>query len=130
MNLESLVPPLELCKQIPEGKFADSALVWNRHRYVSERETVYLRGIHGVAAPAPTLQEIMAELYSEADGCCELVNCYIDRSGWEVEAEYECHDDSGYGGRISPCSQDGNNPAAAALKLWLKEQNNKNEKGN
>lgn len=27
-NLESIVPPLELCKQIPEGCFEDSALVW------------------------------------------------------------------------------------------------------
>ena len=27
-NLESIVPPLELCKQIPEGEFEDSALVW------------------------------------------------------------------------------------------------------
>lgn len=27
-NLESIVPPLELCKQIPVGEFEDSALVW------------------------------------------------------------------------------------------------------
>lgn len=27
-NLESIVPPLELCKQIPEGEFEESALVW------------------------------------------------------------------------------------------------------
>lgn len=27
-KLESIVPPLELCKQIPEGEFEDSALVW------------------------------------------------------------------------------------------------------
>ena len=27
-NLESIVPPLELCKQIPAGEFEDSALVW------------------------------------------------------------------------------------------------------
>ena len=27
-NLESIVPPVELCKQIPEGEFVDSALVW------------------------------------------------------------------------------------------------------
>lgn len=27
-NLKSIVPPLELCKQIPEGEFEDSALVW------------------------------------------------------------------------------------------------------
>ena len=28
MRLEDLVPPLELCKKIPAGEFADSALVW------------------------------------------------------------------------------------------------------
>lgn len=27
-NLESIVPPLELCKKIPEGEFEDTALVW------------------------------------------------------------------------------------------------------
>ena len=27
-NLESIVAPLELCRQIPEGEFEDSALVW------------------------------------------------------------------------------------------------------
>lgn len=27
-NLESIVPPLELCKRIPAGEFEDSALVW------------------------------------------------------------------------------------------------------
>lgn len=27
-TLEQLVPPLELCQQIPDGAFADSALVW------------------------------------------------------------------------------------------------------
>lgn len=28
MKLEELVPPLELCKLIPEGEFEDSALMW------------------------------------------------------------------------------------------------------
>ena len=27
-RLENLVPPLELCKQIPAGEFEDAALVW------------------------------------------------------------------------------------------------------
>ena len=27
-NLESIVPPVELCKNIPAGEFEDSALVW------------------------------------------------------------------------------------------------------
>ena len=28
MRIEDLVPPMKLCKLIPKGKFADSALVW------------------------------------------------------------------------------------------------------
>ena len=27
-KIENIVPPVELCKQIPEGEFEDSALVW------------------------------------------------------------------------------------------------------
>ncbi len=27
-SIESIVPPVELCKLIPEGEFEDSALVW------------------------------------------------------------------------------------------------------
>lgn len=29
-KLESLVPPLELCKLIPAGEFADSAFIWDK----------------------------------------------------------------------------------------------------
>lgn len=50
-KLESIVPPLELCKQIPAGEFEDSVLVWRdcscRGYYVSERfagETSDCRG--------------------------------------------------------------------------------------
>lgn len=56
MKIEDLVPPLEICKQIPEGKFADSALVW-----LGER--VYIRsGEDAVTFPAPTLEEILMAL--------------------------------------------------------------------
>lgn len=62
-KLEMLVPPPELCKQIPEGQFKDSALVWTQ-------------GVDGMFIdfrdarpedeegnfPAPTLEEIMDEL--------------------------------------------------------------------
>lgn len=69
-GLEKLVPPLELCKQIPAGEFADSALVW-MHRTaldgiasdpfcVTNRMQAehYKREMH----PAPTLAEILLEL--------------------------------------------------------------------
>ena len=80
-------------------------------------------GSHGVVycysmIPAPTLQEIMDALYADAEGCCQIVNCFYDKEGWDVVADYECHDGSGYG---SSCVQrkDVKNPANAALKIWL-----------
>lgn len=60
-NLESIVPPLELCKQIPAGEFEDSALVWCRVRgkdVVCERE--HWVGVFGTSpVPAPTLEEVL-----------------------------------------------------------------------
>ena len=81
-KLESIVPPLELCKLIPAGEFEDSVLVWRDHSclgyYVSERfagETSDCRGeqkfdyagnvdlvIMKATLPAPTLAEILAKL--------------------------------------------------------------------
>lgn len=67
-RLEDLVPPLDLCKQIPEGEFRNSVLVWvyyyagwhdNREWSVFERtgeENVDLY------YPAPTLVEILEDL--------------------------------------------------------------------
>ena len=57
-TLESLVPSFKLCKLIPEGKFADSVLVWDP----IELE-VYERRVYDpeIAVPAPTLGEILAE---------------------------------------------------------------------
>ena len=60
-NLESIVPPLDLCKKIPEGEFRDSALVWCRVRgedVVCEREKWV--GVFGMSpVPAPTIDEIL-----------------------------------------------------------------------
>ena len=122
MKPEQLVPPLELCKKIPEGKFAESALVWEEDscvlgklppHVVPRKENTY----HTILAPAPTLAEITEALYKEAEGCCPIVNCFYDKEGWDVVADYECHDDSGYGS--SYVQMKDLNPATAALKLWL-----------
>ena len=60
-NLESIVPPLELCKQIPAGEFEDSALVW--YRFWGEdnvRPRDQWSGFNGERpAPAPTLEEVL-----------------------------------------------------------------------
>ena len=82
-NLESIVPPLELCKKIPAGEFEDSALVYRfdhqqagemfpetnedeRFFYVEEREIVKFAQRNTVNPPpmfpAPTLAEIVKKL--------------------------------------------------------------------
>lgn len=63
-NLKSLVPPPDLCKQIPAGEFADSALVWCR---VRGEDAVCPRtqwvGVDGMGpVPAPTPEEIIIEI--------------------------------------------------------------------
>ena len=70
-NLENLVPPVELCKQIPAGEFKDSALVWDIHGkfdkwHVEKRVKRSVRfGDYGRMSPphadisAPTLEEVL-----------------------------------------------------------------------
>ena len=66
-RLEEFVPSRELCKQIPEGYFQDSILVWAHFPgwevewEVLERSSVDL---DRETIPAPTLQEIMDLLVS------------------------------------------------------------------
>ena len=67
MTVEDLVPPLELCQQIPEGEFADSAFVWTQETaatkqwFVCHREDLYVGWKSNVnlppVYPAPTLAE-------------------------------------------------------------------------
>lgn len=132
-KLESIVPPLELCKQIPAGEFEDSALVWRdcscRGYYVSERfagEASDCRGeqkfdyagnvapvIMKATLPAPALAEILAKL-PFTDGSNRTPICcgrwVDDLSMWVV----------GYRNIDELRETDKNNPAAAALRLWLR----------
>ena len=83
MNLKDLVPPLELCQQIPAGEFEDAAFAWMLSDVVgftcrtsgceqfSGQEWQIIRSNASRISrarkrgeqiyPAPTLQEIMAE---------------------------------------------------------------------
>lgn len=102
-TLESLVPPLDLCKQIPEGAFEDSVLVWfgvKNHDSTMEvvprlelGETckVFLKKGIRVLFPAPTLQEI------------GMLPVLVDES-------------------------DRYNPATAAIKLWFELNKEGDEK--
>lgn len=65
-RLENLVPPLELCKQIPAGEFEDSALVWEKsEKYFQATEIidyeykVVARDESKGGFPAPTLEEVL-----------------------------------------------------------------------
>ena len=111
-DLKELVPDFELCKQIPPGEFEDSALAWyvpadtdfpeygdpsviNRSRAWAATSE---RGVY----PAPTLQEILAEIP-------DVTVNYDGRGRWAVQAILPSR---AYG----DCNA---NPATAALKLWL-----------
>lgn len=110
-ELENLVPDLELCKRIPKGAFADSALIWSRRPvYHAPHEWVIPRN-HAAEVrdicPAPTLQEIMRAL--------------------PESVEYQF-----FNGKFLPCHPkfDEENfadekPENAALKLWLGLNNQK-----
>ena len=66
-KLEDLVPPLEICKRIPAGAFADSALIWMFDGFdwwVNVRD---FDPSYDEAYPAPTQAEIMAELSDEVE---------------------------------------------------------------
>lgn len=70
MNIEKIVPPLELCKKIPAGEFEDSAFVWleveipqeNKKEWRVVNATKTILACHNPKHPAPTLQEIMEEI--------------------------------------------------------------------
>lgn len=114
MTLETIVPPLSDCQRIPQGAFTDSALGWRKTKEHKERFDVFPRecgecsqySATSEVYPAPTLEEIMAEI----PGVCT------------VKASNSCikHDD------IDEVFHD-KNLATAALRLWLRVKGGKNE---
>ena len=109
-NLKSIVPPLELCKQIPAGEFEDSALVWCRVRgedVVCERE--HWVGVFGMSpVPAPTLEEILEELDKRDRYENKLKICPVFPGGeWSIGYSYKGLEKDF-------------DLTAAALRLWFK----------
>ena len=112
MRIKNLVPPLELCKKIPAGEFQDSVFIWMEVEASATMEktwslmqgTPYARQRPNRKIPAPTLQEIMAEL--------PACDCYrfSDKNEWTVLLVNGPVDDG----------VKSDSPATAALKLWLK----------
>lgn len=68
-NLKSIVPPLDLCKKIPEWEFVDSALVYKERIGISRDYLVKMREPEDISYkvesagvnyfPAPTLEEVL-----------------------------------------------------------------------
>lgn len=128
-ELKNIVPPLELCKQIPAGEFEDSVLVWERYErffrgidIIGQSDRVKFRNddqnntVSRCSStqyyPAPTLAEILAKLpFTDGNNltpiCCG--RWVDDLSIWVV----------GYRNIDELRKTDKNNPAAAALRLWL-----------
>lgn len=121
MKLEDLVPPVDLCKQIPEGMFADSVLAWD-----SDYETWFVRPRIEVepliAIPAPTLEEIIVAI-NRIQFMPSSTYC---RGKWDVWCE-EYHDDP-EPRQIFDCDNEVSG-ATAALKLWLELNKIKEARG-
>lgn len=117
-KFEDIVPPLELCKLIPDGEFEDSALVWFMWeqadgkltgnvvpREMKDQFASVLPALLAVLkrdVPSPTLAEIM-----DAIPVCNMQH----EEDWLIGARENGHTYSG---------KDDTNPANAALRLWLK----------
>lgn len=139
MKLEDLVPPLELCKQIPQGEFEDTAFAWTLSDVVgftcrtsgceqfSGQEWQIIRSNASRMSrarkrgeetyPAPTLQEIMRNIPTPYDA----VFCrYWDGDGDRAEEQWNMGD--------SECDlyvkngYEGQDPTELALMWWLKQK--------
>lgn len=117
-ELEKLAPDLKLCERIPDGAFSDSALVHARiftgHIVVGPREA-HIENDLDILCSAPTLAEIM-EAFERAEFATSIFSCGV---GWIAKAIKH---------NINEFKWD-ENPASAALKLWLElNEEEKSEK--
>ena len=117
-DLKQLVPPLELCKQIPEGNFTATALVWCGDTFY---QNIYVlpRACGGCIkkdvniAAAPTLEEILTAL---EDIGFHYPTAFKQNGTWQVNCT-SCK--NGFHDPDLQDSSDMDNAATAALKLWL-----------
>lgn len=115
-GLENIVPPPDLCKQIPEGKFDDSALVWARPGNIGVLvgeddlweifERASLEKTEEML-PAPTLAEILEEIDPSFDADITVRHHF---GQWTVEYRHYPQDG---------VASDNDKSTIAALKLWL-----------
>jgi len=122
-ELKDIVPPIELCRQIPKGAFADSALVWSDWRNGDGGKrgfAVYFREdlLWPKSTPAPTLAEIWNELPTVSNNRF-LVMLDATNRGKGHQIGYARLIDGVLDSDGDFCTQD-LNPAIAALWLWFR----------
>lgn len=115
-KLDELVPPLDLCMKIPDGAFVYSALVHARiftgHIVVVPREAA-IENDWDILCSAPTLAEIFAQLPQTSTVT------------WFTQEEYPnefavcCYVLQPKPRKPKLKSEIDDNPAVAAMKLWL-----------
>lgn len=127
-NLEKIVPSLDLCKQIPEGEFEDSALAWlyddingflcrsSGCEQIHKKEYQIVNNYPGKIArrrkigceiyPAPTLAEIQRELQN--------LSIFIIDGTITVSCKINPED------TIFETARGNNDVSTAALRIWLK----------
>lgn len=133
-KIESLVPPLELCKLIPAGEFEDAAFAWINAEVVGfvcrtsgceqvagkEWQLIRSNASRVIRSrkrgeeiyPAPTLDELIADLADMSTYAIKICESFNE---WHVA----CCVATEYGERdvsADSCL----NASTAALKLWLK----------
>ena len=130
MKIEDLVPPLELCKKIPAGKFADSALVWTyscdktiTDPTVERREDVDFCRRNVVNAPPVYPSPTMAEILIAEPKIAGIFRYDPDKKLQKViwVAEYLSE-------KCGPVWIHDETPATAALKLWMELNKEEKEK--
>lgn len=111
MKLEDIVPPLFLCKQIPDGCFADSEMIHQMQDDETWWEVVQRCDMTGEPAyPAPTLEEILAEI-DKISGIFHI-SVWTDKcQGWNAQTiSWK---------KATTLREKEQSAATAALKLWL-----------
>lgn len=126
-KFEDIVPPFELCKQIPAWAFADSVLMWCRADEICDDGGVEITarsaldccdGVYDEVFPAPALAEIWNELPTVWNNRF-LVMLDVTNRGKGHQIGYARLIDGVLDSDGDFCTQD-LNPAIAALWLWFR----------
>lgn len=135
MRLDELVPPIELCKKIPEGEFLDAAHAWvlsdmvgfvcrtSGCEQISGQEWSLIRSNSSriIRArkrgeeiyPAPMLEEVMVAIGSDGKTghCIDVYN---------IQGEWSGYCDQITTDEYNPLFAKEKSGSTTALKLWLK----------